>query len=169
MEKVGRNDKCYCGSGKKYKNCCIQEGENFKKLYERMEENLQYSIRLLTSIEQSSIDTNNKSKNGYGRLLDAHMMATSAVGSMIIRKNIVPGKTTPSISGRLSLIASFIKGIPLCEQAISNGLYEQASNLLKQELESIAAIEEYAENSRKNRKTPNVKYVKWNLGTLYGD
>ena len=21
--KIGRNDPCYCGSGKKYKNCCI--------------------------------------------------------------------------------------------------------------------------------------------------
>lgn len=23
MEKIGRNDSCYCGSGKKYKNCCL--------------------------------------------------------------------------------------------------------------------------------------------------
>ncbi len=23
MEKIGRNDPCYCGSGKKYKNCCL--------------------------------------------------------------------------------------------------------------------------------------------------
>lgn len=22
-EKIGRNDPCFCGSGKKYKNCCI--------------------------------------------------------------------------------------------------------------------------------------------------
>lgn len=25
MEKVGRNDPCPCGSGKKYKNCCLQK------------------------------------------------------------------------------------------------------------------------------------------------
>jgi hypothetical protein len=24
--KVGRNDPCPCGSGKKYKNCCLREG-----------------------------------------------------------------------------------------------------------------------------------------------
>ena len=25
--KVGRNDKCPCGSGKKYKNCCLSSGK----------------------------------------------------------------------------------------------------------------------------------------------
>ena len=23
ISKLGRNDKCYCGSGKKYKKCCL--------------------------------------------------------------------------------------------------------------------------------------------------
>ena len=30
--KIGRNDPCHCGSGKKYKRCCLeedQEGERF--------------------------------------------------------------------------------------------------------------------------------------------
>ena len=26
-KKVGRNDKCPCGSGKKYKNCCLESGK----------------------------------------------------------------------------------------------------------------------------------------------
>lgn len=26
--KIGRNDKCYCGSGKKYKKCCLNKDEN---------------------------------------------------------------------------------------------------------------------------------------------
>ena len=26
-KKIGRNDKCPCGSGKKYKNCCINDYE----------------------------------------------------------------------------------------------------------------------------------------------
>lgn len=25
VEKIGRNDPCQCGSGKKYKNCCLQK------------------------------------------------------------------------------------------------------------------------------------------------
>lgn len=35
VEKVGRNDLCPCGSGKKYKNCCLEkkrlEGASFGK------------------------------------------------------------------------------------------------------------------------------------------
>ena len=27
-QKVGRNDPCPCGSGKKYKNCCLHKDEN---------------------------------------------------------------------------------------------------------------------------------------------
>jgi hypothetical protein len=26
---IGRNDPCPCGSGKKYKNCCIEKGDHF--------------------------------------------------------------------------------------------------------------------------------------------
>ncbi|OHD64482.1 MAG: hypothetical protein A2176_05970 [Spirochaetes bacterium RBG_13_51_14] len=37
MPKIGRNDPCPCGSGKKYKNCCW--GENQKKLPGSAEEN----------------------------------------------------------------------------------------------------------------------------------
>ena len=27
MDKIGRNDPCPCGSGKKYKQCCLHEGD----------------------------------------------------------------------------------------------------------------------------------------------
>ncbi|OPJ62553.1 YecA family protein [Clostridium oryzae] len=38
--KIGRNDLCYCGSGKKYKNCCLkkdQEEERMEQLFEQAE------------------------------------------------------------------------------------------------------------------------------------
>jgi methionyl aminopeptidase len=45
MQKVGRNDPCHCGSGKKYKKCCLQKDEiagvDFKRLYLQ-----KYRIRL---------------------------------------------------------------------------------------------------------------------------
>lgn len=34
FKKIGRNDPCPCGSGKKYKNCCQQTGE-YEKLKEK--------------------------------------------------------------------------------------------------------------------------------------
>jgi hypothetical protein len=42
MLKVGRNDPCPCGSGEKYKNCCIKKGESFLKKMARKEENRKY-------------------------------------------------------------------------------------------------------------------------------
>ena len=35
---VGRNDPCPCGSGEKYKNCCIKKGEPFLKKMAKKEE-----------------------------------------------------------------------------------------------------------------------------------
>ena len=35
---VGRNDPCPCGSGEKYKNCCIKKGESFLKKMARKTE-----------------------------------------------------------------------------------------------------------------------------------
>ena len=36
FDKIGRNDPCPCGSGKKYKNCCLKTGkyEGLKKINE---------------------------------------------------------------------------------------------------------------------------------------
>lgn len=33
-QKIGRNDPCPCGSGKKYKNCCLSSGK-FEKLIKK--------------------------------------------------------------------------------------------------------------------------------------
>ena len=34
--KKGRNDKCYCGSSKKYKKCCLGKDEKKSALHERV-------------------------------------------------------------------------------------------------------------------------------------
>ena len=34
MKKIGRNDPCPCGSGKKYKKCCLKKDRYFKNLPE---------------------------------------------------------------------------------------------------------------------------------------
>lgn len=31
MTKIGRNDPCPCGSGRKYKQCCLQGGQGMTK------------------------------------------------------------------------------------------------------------------------------------------
>jgi len=39
--KVGRNDPCPCGSGEKYKNCCIKKGEAFLRKMAKKQEKYQ--------------------------------------------------------------------------------------------------------------------------------
>ena len=41
--KIGRNDPCHCGSGKKYKRCCLQA--------DRMQARVQPAVRAESSLE----------------------------------------------------------------------------------------------------------------------
>jgi hypothetical protein len=103
------------------------------------------------------------------RLLDAHFLAVAAVTYATERMAAIPGRTSPSVGERLALSASFIQGIELCEVAISEGLYLQAATLLRQEMETLAAIRESDKGHRKERKTPNVKHLPQHIAKLYGD
>lgn len=138
-------------------------------LSKEMENKMINAIHLLSEINRRREENWEISKSNYGALLDAHLSATTCIGSLLLKMNLRPGESNESISGRLSLIASFIQGIDLCETTISEGLYAQAANLLKQELETIAAIEEFIIGNRKDGKTPNVRFVNWDMGRIYGE
>lgn len=106
-----------------------------------------------------------------GDLIDAHQLAFSAVTSMI---NRFSGRRFPkqpkAIEGRMSLSAQFIQGVDICETAISEGLYSQAAALLKQELETLAAIDEFETGRRRDGKTPNIANgIMTGFGPIYGD
>lgn len=96
-------------------------------------------------------------KDDAGDLIDAHMLAFSSVCSMIERFS---GRRFPqqsrSIEGRMSLSAQFLQGVEICETTISEGLYSHAAALLKQELETLAAVDEFENNRRRDGKTPNI-------------
>jgi hypothetical protein len=104
-------------------------------------------------------------------LIDAHQLAFSAIASMIERFSLRRFEQQPqSIEGRMSLTAQFVQGIDNCETSISEGLYSQASALLKQELETLAAIDEFENNRRKDGKTPNIGGgIMSGFGPTYGD
>jgi hypothetical protein len=110
-------------------------------------------------------------KKDAGDLIDAHMFAASAVASLTTRFS---GKRfeqqSKSLEGRMSLTAQFIQGIDICEVAISEALYSQAAALLKQELETLAAIDELEKDRRKDGKTPNIGNGAMSaFGPIYGD
>jgi hypothetical protein len=67
------------------------------------------------------------------------------------------------------LSAQFIQGIEVCEVCIVEGLYIQAAALLKQEVESIEALYEYSQGTRKRGKTPRVSGRLKGFGRTYGE
>jgi hypothetical protein len=102
-------------------------------------------------------------------LLDSHWLAASAIALLVDRKSGVPGASSEVLERRISLTASFVQGIDLCETSISEGFYVQATALLKQEMETLAAIRECQAGSGKNKRTPNVKHLGSEFAKLYGD
>lgn len=110
-------------------------------------------------------------KNDAGDLIDAHQFAFSAVASMIARfAGRRFDKQSKLIEGRMSLTAQFVQGVDICETSISEGLYSQAAALLKQELETLAAIDEFESDRRKDGKTPNIGSGNMrDFGPIYGD
>ena len=105
----------------------------------------------------------------YGRLQDAHLLIAGVLASALLRINgkIVP--TTDLAEQRSSLLASFVIGVDLCERAIEEGRYLQASALVRQELETLAQLHAVAAGRRKEHRSPNMASVTPDLGRLYGD
>jgi hypothetical protein len=106
-----------------------------------------------------------------GDLIDAHQLAFSAVCAMIDRfSGRRFAEQSRSIEGRMSLTAQFVQGIDICETSISEGLYSQAAALLKQELETLAAIDEFETGRRSDGGTPDVgNGIMHGFGPIYGD
>lgn len=105
----------------------------------------------------------------YGRLLDAHMLATGVLGAALLRVN---GKIRPIVATsqeRDALFASFVIGIKICETAVAEGRYLQASALLRQEMETLAQLKAVRAGNRNEKKSPNVGVLESSLARLYGE
>ena len=103
-------------------------------------------------------------------LLSAHEFALSAIFSAITRfsgRRFEPRGA--SVEGRMSLTAQFLQGVEHCETAISEGLYSQAAALLKQEMETIEAMHEFVQGTRREGRTPRIGGRLPGWGPIYGD
>lgn len=139
-----------------------------RKLKVSVEAALRSASELLGNLIGEGAKNRELAKAAYGPELEAHALLTGTLHLALMRQNGRVGKTSAEISQRLLLLASFVQGIDLCESAVSEGFYLQAAALLKQELETMSAIEELKQGRRRDGKTPNVAYAPWSLGTLYG-
>lgn len=104
-----------------------------------------------------------------GEIAPAYALALGVVASAAKRVDGKFGGWTTESSRRGSIIAGFIVGLTLVEQAILGGFSAQAAALVRQELEAIAALEEIRLGCRTERRTPNVRHVPSVPGPLYSD
>ena len=129
---------------------------------------LEEGLQLLARQKEKGSEVRVQSKEVCGELTEAHWLATSVIASATSAVSGKPGKEDDDLAQRLSLTASFVQGIDTCETAISEGFYVPATALLKQEMETIAAVHEVRNKSRKSGATPNIK-IFGDLAVVYGD
>lgn len=129
------------------------------------------AAELMGAQMEKRVQIRNQWKKDAGDLIDGHMFAMSAVASMASRFSLRRfEQQSNAMEGRLTLSAHFIQGVDICEVAISEALYSQAAALLKQELETLAAIDEFEKDRRKDGKTPNIgTAITSAFGPIYGD
>lgn len=135
-----------------------------------MGEEFSPAVRLLSDQMSSRVEVREKFKAEFPELTDAHQLVLSALAAVITR-HVAKKIEAPSadVEGQIALIAQFLTGVDLCESAIAEGLYSQGAALLKQELETVAAIEEYREGRRADGKTPRIGIgVTQGHGPVYG-
>lgn len=80
MSKIGRNDPCPCGSGKKYKNCCLGKKQEQADLKSRLN-SLYASIK---KVNNDCIDKSNNEAYAESDFFDAmNLSLTSNALSLI--------------------------------------------------------------------------------------
>lgn len=133
-------------------------------------DHLSPAVRLMAYQLEKRHEVRNRWKNDAKELLVAHEFALSAIYRAIDRfsgRKFEP--RGPSVEGRMSLTAQFLQGVEPCEATISEGLYSQAAALLKQEMETIEAMHEFVQGTRREGKTPVIGGRLAGWGPIYGD
>lgn len=126
------------------------------------------ATKLFERVQKASADCKRQSENDFADLIEANHGACTVLIEVGDRYSLKPCKTDQSIADRLLLESSFFQGIHLTETAIVGGFYSQAGALVRQEMETLAAIENHKKNKWKPGKTPNVKELGW-MSVVYDE
>ncbi|OQY32203.1 MAG: hypothetical protein B6241_11770 [Spirochaetaceae bacterium 4572_59] len=69
MKSTGRNDLCFCGSGKKYKKCHLNEDERMEhEEYKKREEALKVTEKEASELEKENPEADNLSARKKGKV-----------------------------------------------------------------------------------------------------
>lgn len=131
---------------------------------------LDYAAAFIESQRRHRAQIRDQSQATNKNLIEAHRLALSAVISYRQRIQGIPyDALDDSIRQRSFLVAQFLQGTEITESAISDGLYAVAANLLKQELETIVAIDEIQAGRRRDGRTPNMQNAQNKLKHMYDE
>ncbi len=110
----------------------------------------------------------------------AHRLALAGIISMLRRHEKAPVRTqlekVEPLTNRLVLVISFVQGSYHCYEAIAKGLYVQAAALLRQEMETVAALVDARKSVGNDRRArPKNKgqqvgkgNIAWGMNRLHG-
>ena len=90
-------------------------------------------------------------------IIQLHKTVLKSIDAYLIRAQGIPFKGSIEDIEPLYLIAQFLQGVELSFSAILDGLYVQAANLQKQQIETLTALEEARCGKRRDTTTPNVQ------------
>ncbi len=110
-----------------------------------------------------------QSKDRFGELLTAHMLAVGAIGTVLSRKESESVEVASDSQQQIVLISSFIQGINIVDCSISEGYYIQATVLVRQELETILALEELNQSKTVAKGGSEIIHLPRTLAKLFGD
>jgi len=102
-------------------------------------------------------------------LEEAYSLAFQAVAMAAMQRDgEVSKRPSAEPDRRGTILAAFVTGLLLVEEAILEGFNPQASCLVRQEIEGIAALEEIQRGRRVDKQTPNIRMVDSLDGRVYG-
>ena len=114
------------------------------------------------------VDTANQWTKIDVSLQNAYHLAKCSILGLHHKSILHQDLTDKEILKFVLIHTSFIRGIPLTEFAIKAGYYAQAHNLIKAEIESVAAAGETISGHRKDGATPSVKKLEEPVRKMYG-
>jgi hypothetical protein len=116
--KIGRNDPCPCGSGKKYKKCCLSLAEQLRKV----PGSLSTSIPLLSFIEGNNIDVGMATAYHQHEMID---LSSFKVSELALLKNLTEIMRAIDLCIKSKYLLSALK---LIYSAIDNMAYLWTDN-----------------------------------------
>lgn len=136
--------------------------------YDALLEGVSEGIAILVGIQSlKGKEARKASHDACEKLIPAHILVTGALGSCLTRMNGLRVPVSPGSLDRDAIIAAFVVGLSVCEDAILEARYVQSSALLRQELEMLALLSALRAGEPPKGKTPNVARLTEDLRRLY--